>query len=206
MLGYDHQDQVRLLGQYLDCSLAVLCGVADVGAGWRNNLWKSLFQPIDDGLRVIQAQGRLSCVDHAIRLNAFEYIHVDDARNQMNRMRSFSECSDDFVVVAMPDQDDRIVLPRIPDDLNVNLRDEGTSGVDHAQLPQLRFLPNLRHYSMGAENRDCAIGNLFQIFYEHRSMSRPFTRPRSFMTDLVPHTDRRRKFSTRSWPCSVRPT
>ena len=105
----------------------------------------------------------------------------------MDRVGRFPESSDDFVVVSMSDQNNRVVLPGVADHFNVNLGHQGTSRIDDAQLARARVFPDMRRHSMRAENRDRAVRDLVQTLHEHGAPGRQAVHHKSVVDDLFPH-------------------
>ena len=60
-----------------------------------------------------------------------EPVHIRHIGDQNRRFRGFAQCADDFIVIAMADQHDRIALFGESNGLQMNFGDQRTGGVNH---------------------------------------------------------------------------
>ena len=61
-----------------------------------------------------------------------QMIHVFRSIHNLGHQRSLAQCTDDFVVIAVSDEDERIAFAGKLDRFDVNFRDQRTGRVDDA--------------------------------------------------------------------------
>src|SRR6266567_1836482 len=97
-------------------------------------------------------------------------------------------------MIAVSDQNDRIVLARITDHFNMNLRNKRARGIDDVQPTEPRLFPDFRRHAMRAENCDGAIRNFIETLDEYRALSRQLIDYKPVVDDLFPHVNRTSEF------------
>src|SRR5665213_3141147 len=124
--------------------LPILRGIADILRVRPHNVRKLRLKGMNDVARLIETEGRLREVSHAIRVRNFEGGDFFRRRNHMRDVRSLAQGSLDFVMIAMPDQYQREALPGKIDGFDVNLGHQRASGIDYLEMTRLAALPHCR--------------------------------------------------------------
>lgn len=192
--GPHDENQVNPRRNRLDRCLPILGCVADVLALWGNDGRIALFEAGNYPLRIVDAQGRLGEVYHALGILYFQCFHIFDGRNQANGSGGLSQCADDFVMLAVANQHDGKTFAGVTDDLQMNLRNQGTSRINNAQSAMPRLLTNLRRYAVGTEDHHTLRGDIGQAIDENRPLSGEPVNNLTVVNDLLADKDRRPQF------------
>ncbi len=144
VVGAHDQQQIALGGNVFHRRLAVLRRVTNVLRVRPLDVGEALAQRFDHVRGLVQAQRGLRQIGDAIRIGHVQVVHVFGRIHHLRHQRSFAQRADDFVVIAMSDQDERIAFAGKLHRLDVDLGHQRTGRVDHAQLAQLAGLRALR--------------------------------------------------------------
>src|SRR5262249_22593995 len=90
----------------------------------------------------------------------------------------------------MTDQDDAVVLTRIPDDLQMNFRHQRTCRVNDSKIANSRFFSNFRRYAMRAEDGHGPVRNFVEAVNEDCSLSSQLIDYKSVVNDLFANINR----------------
>src|SRR6266446_6920466 len=85
-------------------------------------------------------------------------------------MTSRVSSTESVVVVLVTDQHDRVVLARVANRLEVDLRHERTRRVDHAQTAPRALFAHLRRDAVRAEDHGRVVRNLVELVDEDRAL------------------------------------
>ncbi len=121
VLGTYDQQQIRVRSYLFHCDLAILGRIANVLRGRAFNVGEFLFQRGDDVFGFVETKRGLSQVRHAIWIRNGERLYLFRRPDNLRDQWSFAESSDNFVVIVMTDQDQRIALLGKLYSFNVNL-------------------------------------------------------------------------------------
>ncbi len=158
------ENQINILCDLLDGFLTVLRSVANIVAGRTLDEWKFLAQPRDNFLRVIEAQSRLRKEGELAGVVDFESIHGGNGVHHDGTVRRFPRGADNFLMVAMTDQDNGALFTGELQRFEVNFGDQRAGGVNHFQLARLGFLADCRRNAVGAENQHRAVRDFLDGF------------------------------------------
>ena len=92
-----------------------------------------LAQARDDFLGVVEAQRRLRQERKLFGIVDFQSVHGGDGVHHDGAIRGFAGSADDFLVIAVADQNDGALFAGKLERLEVNLGDQRAGGVDHFQ-------------------------------------------------------------------------
>ena len=172
------------------CFLTILRRVADVVRSRSDDSREPLAQARHYFLRVVERQGRLRQECEAIRVLHFESVHFLDAAHNQGLLRGFSRRSDDFLMIAMADQNQRAPFARKFKSFQVHLRHQRASGINDAQLPLLRFRAHPRWHPVSAENKHSADRNFINGFHEDCAAAPQLIHHIAVMNDFVMDVNR----------------
>ena len=111
---------------------------------------------------------------------------IDHLRYQ----RGLAQRADDFIVIAMSNQDERITFAGKLDRFHVNLGHQRTGCVDHAQLAQLALLANLGSDSVRAVDHALAGRNLLYAVDKDGALGGKLVDHIAVVYDFFAHVDR----------------
>jgi len=121
----------------------------------------------DDFLSVVQRKSGLREKREPIRVRDHQLVHFLDAADDDSLIGRFAGGADNFLMVAMADEDQRAAFAREFQGFQMNFGYQRASGINHAQLALLRFGAHARWHAVGAENEHGADGNFFNRFDEN---------------------------------------
>jgi hypothetical protein len=176
--------------QFLYCVLAVLSGVADVLRGWPLNGRESLPQPFIYLAGVVKAQSRLRETRDPFRVRHPERSDFFRAADDPDGVRSLAESTDDFIVIRMTDQDDRVILLGIPYRLAVHFDDQWAAGIYYLQSPFCGHAADVRRHSVRTEDHSSACRNIVEFVDENDPSSAQLTDNKTVMDNLAPDVKR----------------
>src|SRR5205823_11429464 len=113
--------------------------------------------------------------------------------HHLSYQRRLAQRADDFIVIAMADENDGIGLAGVLDRFNVDFSNQRAGGINHAKIAFLAGLANLWRNAVGAVDDALTWGDLFHAIYEHRSFGGKFIYHVAVVNNLLAHVDRRAK-------------
>ena len=119
---------------------------------------------------VVDAERRLRQVGHLGGIRDLQPVDVLDRLDQRHLVGRFAQRADDFVVVAMPDQHDRVAFAGETDRFQVHLANQRTGGVDHVQVAAVGFVLHVGRNAVGAVHQMAAGRHFVQPVDEHDSL------------------------------------
>ena len=134
------QQQIALGRDVLHRGLAVLRRIADVLRVRPFDVGKTLAQRLDHVRGFVEAQRGLGQIGYAVRIGHVQVVHIFGRIHHLRDQRSFAQRADDFIVIAMADEDERVAFAGKLDRFHVNFGHQRTGGVNHTQLAQLAVL------------------------------------------------------------------
>ena len=143
-----------------------------------------------DFLRVVERKSGLGEKREAIGIRNNELVHFFDAADHDGLIGRFAGGADDFLVVAVADQQQSAAFAREFQGFQMNFGYQRAGGVNHAQLAFLRFGANARRHAVGAENQHRADGNFLDGLDENGAAAAQLVHHVAVMHDFVVHVDR----------------
>ena len=116
-----HQHQIRAVGHVLYRYLTVFCRVANILRMRADDPGELHLQRLNNVSRLIERQGRLRQIRHVLRIGNLQRLYLFPARNHLCDVRRFAQRAFNLVVIAVPDQHQRVPLLRKLDCLDVDL-------------------------------------------------------------------------------------
>jgi len=166
-------------------------GVTDVFRERAADVRVLLAKRRDDCLGVAEAESGLREVSDAMVRGDVQLFDLADVFDDVRAVGRFAEGADDFVVIAVTDQDDRKLLPRVADRLRVDFCDQGTGRVDLNQLSPRRLATNFRRHAVRAEYDRGAMRHFIDRVDElHAAIDEPADYV-AVMHDLMEYVNRR---------------
>src|SRR5215471_12282860 len=193
VVGADDQKQVGVGGYVLHRHLAIFCGVANVLRGRALDVWELRGQSGDDVARFIKAEGRLGQVRDAVGIGDRNRLDFRGRTDNLCHSRRLAQRTDDLIMIAVPDQDQRISLLGKLDRLDVHLCDQRAGGVDHAELANFAARADFGRNAVGAVNDAFAFGDLVDAVDEDRTLLLQFFDYETVVNDLLADVNRRPK-------------
>src|SRR6185312_13264369 len=165
----DDEDHLAKFRYAFDGHLAIFGGVADVLRFGSANHRESFFKTRHDVFGFIEAERRLRQICYVRGVWNVQRIHVFDRLHQHHLRGRFAERADDFVMVLVADQDDRVAFARELDGFEMHLRDQRTGRVDDGEAPFLALLANFRGNAVRAEDGAGAGRDFLKLFHKYRA-------------------------------------
>ena len=132
-------------------------------------------------MSLVSSRLSVVCVRYATR---FGIGHVNDFNlfrrsHDLRHQWRFAQRANDFVVIAMANQDQRIAFLGELHRLHVNLGDQRTGRINDAQLALLAVLADLGRNAVRAVNHALAVGHLVHAVDKNRALAVAVPRPQS---------------------------
>src|SRR2546423_11734026 len=127
----NHKDQVNVLGDLLDCLLAILRSVANIVAGRTFDGWESLAEARDNFLCVVETQRGLRQERKFFRIIDLKSVDSGNGIDHDGAIGGFTGGADNFLVIAMPNQNNGALFSRNLEGLELNFGDQGTAALDY---------------------------------------------------------------------------
>src|SRR5262249_31030674 len=134
-------------------------------------------------------QGRLRQVRGPGGVGYLDFLGFLPGADELDRPGRLAERSDRLVVLLVADQDDRVVLPRVVDRLQVHLRDERAGGVDRLQLLAPRRVAHRRGHAVGRIDQPRGIRHFVDFLDEDRALGAQLVHDVSVVDDLLADVD-----------------
>ena len=115
----------------LDRLLAIFGGVADVLGGWPLDVRKARLEGGNDVAGLVQAERSLRQVRDPVRIGHGQRLHLFGRTHHLGHQGRLAQSSDDFIMIAVPDQDQRIAFLGKLHGFHMNLGDEWAGCVNH---------------------------------------------------------------------------
>ena len=160
------------MGYVADRDLAVLRGVADVLGVGADDVGKLLLEGVDDVAGLVQAQRGLGQISHAVGVGHLELGNLGDVRNHLGGLGRLAQRALNLVVVAVPDEHQRVALLGELDGLDVDLGHQRTGGVDDAEAAALAQLAHRGRDAMGRIDDSLAVGHIVDFMNKNRALVR----------------------------------
>ncbi len=112
-----------------------------------------------DLLSVVERMRGLGEKREAIGIRNDKLIHFFDAADDDGLIGRFARGTDDFLVVAVSDQEQGAAFAREFQGFQMNFGYQRAGGVNHTQFAFLRFGAHARRHAVGAEDEDRAYRN-----------------------------------------------
>src|ERR1700678_4053697 len=163
------QQQIGVGGNVLNSNLPILRGIADILRRRALDVGKALAQRGDNVARLIQAERGLRQVSYAVGIGQRYRRNFRGRADNLRHRWRLAESSNDLVVIAMANQNQRIAFLRKLDGLDVDLGDQWASRVDHPQLARLACLAHLWRNAVRAIDDALALGHFFNTVDKNRA-------------------------------------
>ena len=150
-------------GHLLDRILPILRGITNVGLFRLGNAWKALPQRDHNCRTIIDGQRRLSDISEAFGVSNPQAGNIGGGFNQMNAALGLAHRAFDLGMSTMSDHDDFAAFALNFGDLNMNLGDERTGRIKHAQSQRLGLGAYSPGDAMSRKNQGCARRHLFKL-------------------------------------------
>ena len=187
----DNQQQISFRGHLLYRDLAVLSGVANILRGRAFDVGEFLFQGGDDVFGFVEAECGLREIGDAIGIGNGERLDLLGIADDLSNQRSFAEGADDFVVIVVTDEDQRIAFFGELDGFDVNLGDQRAGGVDDAQAAPGAVFANFGRNAVSAVDDALAVGNFIFAIDEDGALAAEFIDHKAVVDDLFADVDGR---------------
>src|SRR5215475_5013226 len=151
---------------------------------------KLLLQRLNDVTRLIKAQSSLREVSDPIGVGHSQHLDLSWTAHNLSYIWSFTEGSDDFIVIAMSHEDERMAFFGKIDGLNVDLSNKGTGRIDYPKTTRLAGRPDLMRNSMGAIDYPVSMWDFFDAIYENRPFRCEFVDYVPVMDNFFPNVNR----------------
>ena len=187
----DHQNQSHFARQRLHRFLAILRRIANIIRSRPGNRRKPLAQPRHNFLRVIKRQRSLRQKRQPLGIGNFEHVNFFHAANHQRLLRRLARGADNFLVIFMPNQNQRPALARKFQRLQMNFGHQRTGSINHAKLPLLSLIAHPRRHAMRAKNQHRAHGHFLDRFHKNRPAPPQLVHYIPIMDNLVVNIYRR---------------
>ncbi len=153
---------------------------------------KPLLEHRDHLRGVVHRQRRLRHIGELVRVVRHEGRGLLRGLDEAHRARrQLPHGAGDLGVAGMADQDDLAAAPEVDFGFAVDLGDQRAGRVDGDEIAPARlFRHRLRHAMGGKHDRRVGVGNLVQLFDEHRALLAQAVHDIAVVDDLVAHIDR----------------
>ena len=183
----DDEDEIDELAELFDGELAVGRGVAQVVA--HDHVVEAVLDLVDDLQGIVDGEGRLGEDGDGRVVVPFRQV---DAIALVNEEHGpVAHGAPDLLVAPVPDDDELSPLAVVPLGLVVDLRHEGTGGVEDVEVSVLRALEVLRRRAVGREDDDGVGRYLVNLLDGLRALGFEGIHDVRVVDDLVLHVDRR---------------
>ena len=170
----DDEEEISFRSYLLDRDLAVLGGVANILRGRTFDVGEFLLQRGDDVFGFVEAERGLREIRDAIGIGHGERLDLLRASDNLRDKGSLAEGSDNFVVVMVADEDERITFLGELDGFDVNFGDQRASGIDHAQAAALAVLADFGRDAVGAVDDALAVRHFVFAIDEDGALAAEF--------------------------------
>src|ERR1700730_8372049 len=193
VLGTHDQQQVGVFRYVLDRDLAILGGIADILRVRAFDVGKLAAQGFDDVFGFVQAERGLGQVSHAVGIGHAQRFNLRRRSYDLGDTWSLAQRADDFIVIAVADEDQRIAFLGELYGFHVYLGDQWAGGVNHAQAAIFTGLADFRRDAMGAVDDALANGNLVHGIDKDGTFPLQFFDHKAVVDDLLTDVDGRAK-------------
>src|ERR1700733_8235931 len=177
------------MGDVFDRYLAILGGVADVLSVGSDNFGEFCLEGVDNISRFIEAQGGLGKVGNPFRIWDLQGCHFFHRGNHLSHLGSFAEGTLNLIMIAMPDQHQRIAATGKLDRLYVDLCHQRAGSVDHFEFAGLATCPHRRGNPVSAVNDPHSLRNIVDVIYKDGSFFSQLVDDKTVVDNLFAHVD-----------------
>ena len=170
--------------------LPVFRGIANILRRRALDIRKPLLERRDNVPRLIQTERGLRQISNPIRIRQSHRIDFRRRADNLRHRRSLAQRANHLIVIAMPDQDQRIPFLGKFHRLHMHLGDQRTRSINHPQLPQLAGIAHFRRNSMRAINHALALGHFVDAVDKNRALLLQFLHDKAVVDDLFAHINR----------------
>src|SRR6202522_92137 len=185
------QEQIRFGSDLLHRDLTIFCGVADILRGRALDIGELSAEGRDDVFCFVEAERGLGEKSDAIRIGDGQILDLLRRADYLRNQRSLTERSDDFVVIFVAYQYERIAFFGKFYGFDVYLGDQRAGSVDDAQSALDAVLAHLRGNSVSAVDDSLAIRDLFFAVDENGALALQLLHNKAVMDNLFAHVDGR---------------
>jgi hypothetical protein len=189
--GPDDEHQVRGGGERLDRVLAVLRGVADVAGARAADAREARAQRGDHVVGLVDGEGRLREVGHAVGILDLEPSHVGLVGHDPRALRGLPDGAVDLLVALVADEHDRVAVAREAARLGVDLAHERAGGVDDVEIAGGGGRADGGGDAVGGEHERGAGRYLVDLLDEHRAAALEVGDDVGVVDDLLADVDAR---------------
>ena len=132
-------------------------------------------------------------IGHAIRIGNLKRGDFRHIRNHLRHIRRFAQRALNLVVVAMPNQHQRITLLGELDRLDVDLRDQRAGRVDHLQTAPFAPLAHRRRNSVRGVDYTLPIRHVVDLVDKDRALFRQLIHNIAVVDNFAAHVNGRAK-------------
>src|SRR5215813_3261492 len=187
----NHQEQVRLGSHFFHSHLPIFGRVTDILCVRALDVGEFLLEGRNDVLGLVETQGRLRQVRHTVRVRYAKRFDLRWGSNDLRDGRGFAQRSDDLVVIAVANEDERITVFGKLDGLDVNFCDQRASRVDNAQFPLLAGLADLGRNPVSAVDYALPCRNFVNAVDKDGALLLEFLDHEAVVDDFLADVDRR---------------
>src|SRR5258708_7324848 len=171
--------------------VAVLSGVANVLRMRAFDVRELPLQRFDNIFGFVQAQGGLGEVRTPIGARDGQSLYLGGRSDDLGNRWGLASRADDFVVIAMADQYERVAFFGKLNRFNVNLGDQRAGGIDHAQPALFAGTAHFGRDAVGAVNHALAGRNFIHRVNKNGAFALQFFHHETVVHDLFADVDRR---------------
>jgi len=175
----------------LDRDLAIFGGIANILRGGTFDVGELLLKGGDDVFGFIEAERGLGQVGDAVGIGNGERPNLLGIADYLGYERSLAESTDDFIVVVVTDEDERITFLGKFDGFDVDFGDERAGGVDNAQAAAGAVLADFGRNAVGAVNDAFAVGTSSSLSTKMAPFAAEFVDHEAVVDDFLADVDGR---------------
>src|SRR5437763_3332502 len=139
----------------------------------------------------IEAESSLCQISHTIRIRHGERFDLGGRADDLCYRWGFTKRANNFVMVAVSNQNARVAFLGKLYCLHVNLGHQGTSCIDHPQSPGFAGFSDLRRDTVGTIDDTFAIRDLVYAVHENRTLALEFLNHETIVHNFLAHVDGR---------------
>src|ERR1022692_2257173 len=193
VVGADNQEKVTFAGDILYRGLPVLRGIANVLRVRPLDIGEPLPERRDDVAGFVETQRGLRQISDAVGIGNLQVFHVLRRVHHLGHVGRFAKRANDFIVVAMADEDERIAFPSKLDGFNMDLGDQRAGGINHPQLTQLAGVPHFGRDPGSAVDDALAGRDFLNAVHKDGALGAQLVHHITVVDDLFAHVNRRSK-------------